>query len=129
MQGSGAADTLIGGTGSDSLSGGLGADILAGGGGHDSFNAGSLAELDGDIITDFDEGDRISVGFGGSDTVIAFDAATGLLQIDEQDDGVWDAALTLQGVTGTLLWVEGGGDGTAVATGGAGATARLLLRS
>lgn len=79
--GSAAEDSLSGGPGAETFVGGPGADILTGGAGADSFR-GTLAELDGDRITDFGSGDGIVVAdvmpdalevatrMVGSDTVI-----------------------------------------------------------
>lgn len=53
-------DTLVGGGGNDRLIGGSGADTLTGGAGRDTF-AGTAADLNGDTITDFTNGDRIVI--------------------------------------------------------------------
>ncbi|SPF80265.1 calcium-binding protein [Pseudoprimorskyibacter insulae] len=52
------ADSINGGTGHDTINGGLGADTLTGGDGTDQFN-GTLAELNGDLIADFDFHGRV----------------------------------------------------------------------
>ncbi|MEM9762537.1 MAG: DUF4214 domain-containing protein, partial [Pseudomonadota bacterium] len=57
----------------ETLSGGFGADLIAPGGGNRDVIIGTLAEHDGDTITEFSEGDRLvitdaeSVGFETSD--------------------------------------------------------------
>ena len=53
-------NTLRGGGGGDIITGGGGADTLNGGAGNDEFQ-GTLAEFNGDIITDFAAGDRIVI--------------------------------------------------------------------
>ncbi|MBZ9557601.1 hypothetical protein KGQ96_05945 [Halomonas coralii] len=58
--GGGAGDALTGGAGADTLRGGAGADTLTGGAGKDTFQ-GSVAELDGDTLTDFSVADVIVV--------------------------------------------------------------------
>lgn len=56
-------DTISGGTGADMIAGGKGGDVLSGGRGSDHFIYKSVAELDGDLITDFngDRGDRVDL--------------------------------------------------------------------
>lgn len=60
LQGGGGADALSGGSGEDTLIGGLGFDTLTGGSGADQF-AGTIDQLNGDVITDFQTDDRIIV--------------------------------------------------------------------
>ncbi|WP_419895833.1 calcium-binding protein [Roseomonas sp. USHLN139] len=94
-------DRLIGGSGNDVLIGGLGADILRGGSGRDIFRYASAAELDGDIIRDFEAGDLLSLsglgrysfigqdGFTGAGLEIRFDGGT--LSVDVDGDGLAEA--------------------------------------
>ncbi|MBV6632703.1 MAG: hypothetical protein KI792_06690 [Alphaproteobacteria bacterium] len=64
IQGGADADALYGGYAADTLNGGAGADTLYGGSWSDEF-AGTAAELDGDLIADFQITDVIRV-IGGS---------------------------------------------------------------
>ena len=52
-------DTLSGGDGGDTLAGGTGIDSLTGAHGSDKFQ-GSAAELNGDTILDYQNGEKIS---------------------------------------------------------------------
>ncbi|GAB5387844.1 MAG: hypothetical protein Alpg2KO_08120 [Alphaproteobacteria bacterium] len=134
LQGSAGADNLTGSDYSDWIEGGAGADILSGGLGPDVFSASQIGDFDGDQITDFEEGDRISIdlftgaagaagaagaGAGtGTSTftpIIDFDSSTSELRIDVEDDGTWDATLTLVGFTGQLIYVDQAGMGEIVA--------------
>jgi Ca2+-binding RTX toxin-like protein len=56
MFGGDGADTLSGGDDADVLTGGNGADTLTGGAGGDRFDFDTLAEITGDVITDFEAG-------------------------------------------------------------------------
>ncbi|GAB5387834.1 MAG: hypothetical protein Alpg2KO_08020 [Alphaproteobacteria bacterium] len=118
VNGSPGDDIITGSASADSLRGGYGADSLTGGAGHDVFEAWNVVELDGDVITDFEEGDRINPGIWGSTPVIDFDGTTGILRIDEDDDGTWDATLTLSGFTGDLIWAGDDGGAAAATDGG-----------
>ncbi|HYF37898.1 MAG TPA: M10 family metallopeptidase C-terminal domain-containing protein [Prosthecobacter sp.] len=60
IKGNHAANDLHGNFGDDTISGGLGGDSLWGEGGWDTFR-GTLAELDGDRIADYEFGERIIV--------------------------------------------------------------------
>ena len=71
-------DTLIGGAGNDELKGHLGGDIMTGGSGSDTFHVGHADNLgdqgdcrkERDVITDFEQGDRIvieAIGMPGLD--------------------------------------------------------------
>ena len=71
-------DTLIGGAGNDTLKGHLGGDIMTGGSGSDTFHVGHADNLgdqgectkERDVITDFEQGDRIvieAIGMPGLD--------------------------------------------------------------
>lgn len=60
LEGRGGNDTIDGGSGNDELLGGTGTDQLTGGTGADRF-IGTMAELNGDLITDLAVGDRIQI--------------------------------------------------------------------
>lgn len=100
-------DILNGGEGFDSIVGGMGADTLSGGEGSDIF-AGNLAELDGDVISDFTNEDVISVdnvSFTADSLTITLGSA--ILDIDTNLDGIIDSTITLEGdFTDTEFAVE-----------------------
>jgi hypothetical protein len=84
-------DILTGGSGNDTLSGGTGIDTLVGGAGADSF-VDSAANLNGDSLPDFDGQDFIKVTgvrFGS----ISYDAATGTLSLDTDNNGSFETFL------------------------------------
>ena len=99
-------DKLFGGFGADLLQGGLGADILSGGAGADVFR-GTLAEHAGDVITDFERGDRLIISnasladftFTRAGDVVSFGAGR---------------SLTLSGYTGPLRAVAAAEGGVAL---------------
>ena len=62
LEGGAGADLLDGGAGSDVLVGGTGNDAMTGGAGGDLFVFGSGAGGGHDVITDFERGDRLSLG-------------------------------------------------------------------
>ncbi|MDQ2104127.1 Calx-beta domain-containing protein [Azospirillum isscasi] len=118
LDGLGGADFLYGGTGDDTLAGGAGEDVLSGGEGSDSFRYATVAEANGDRITDFAAGDRIDLSgipftFVGSGPFTGTVAQPGSAQVgfrfvtsggattqvlfDTNGDGVTDATLTLAG--------------------------------
>ncbi|WP_280841988.1 M10 family metallopeptidase C-terminal domain-containing protein [Haematospirillum jordaniae] len=63
LHGEGGRDILDGGDGDDFLRGGIGADILTGGPGMDRFHYRTSAEVQGDVISDFnrDQGDWVDL--------------------------------------------------------------------
>ncbi|MHB9881208.1 DUF4114 domain-containing protein [Pacificimonas sp. ICDLI1SI03] len=65
-------DTLLGGAFADTLEGGLGADTLTGGAGADIFS-GSVADFDGDTVTDLSGEDRLEIA--GVLKIVETDAA------------------------------------------------------
>ncbi len=105
-------DTLTGGVGDDVLKGGGGGDIMTGGGGSDRFyvgNADSLGDQGGepqkrDVITDFEQGDRIYIealgmaGFDREDAVLEFNNR-GVLEITVYD--------SIEDVSGVVAEVHG----------------------
>ncbi|AWJ86101.1 hypothetical protein TSH58p_20185 (plasmid) [Azospirillum sp. TSH58] len=118
LDGLGGADFLYGGAGDDTLAGGAGEDVLNGGEGNDTFRYASVAEANGDRITDFAAGDRIDLSGipftfvgsgpftgtvaqpGGAQVGFRFvtsGGATTQLLFDTNGDGVVDATLTLAG--------------------------------
>ena len=104
-------DVLGGGDGRDELTGGLGADVMTGGADRDRFNLGSLAEANGDHVTDYDAAgkDRLDVKWdqqlGGDDSpdasstgfsFIGTDAFTGAGQVRvEGADGTWTVSVNV----------------------------------
>ena len=90
-------DVITGGEGSDLIEGGLGADSLSGNEGADIFE-GNLAELDGDVISDFTVEDIISiddVSFSADSLTVTQGSA--ILNIDSDLDGISDSTITLEG--------------------------------
>ena len=100
-------DVITGGEGFDSIEGGLGADSLSGNQGADIF-AGNLAELDGDVISDFTSEDVIAiddVSFSADSLTVTQGSA--ILNIDTDLDGAIDSTVTLEGdFTNTNFDVE-----------------------
>jgi Ca2+-binding RTX toxin-like protein len=96
LRGAAGSDTLSGGDGDDVLESGTGIDALSGGTGKDVFRGG-LAELNGDTIADFTEGDAIVLqGVRFASNAVNF--ADGKLSIDLDEDGTTDATINLNGV-------------------------------
>ncbi|OSP52528.1 M10 family metallopeptidase C-terminal domain-containing protein, partial [Pseudoruegeria sp. SK021] len=90
-------DVIIGNDANNLLQGGLGADTLTLGLGSDTVQ-GTLAELDGDTISDFATEDRILVeGSVLSLAMVAFDkvAGTVLIDADADADGSADAVVSV----------------------------------
>ncbi|GGB18170.1 ExeM/NucH family extracellular endonuclease [Allosediminivita pacifica] len=95
-------DVFVASAGAQSFTLGAGSDTLRG----------TLDALLGDTVTDFTTEDRIIVsGSALSREAFSFDAETGQLEIDSDDDGTADGAITLEGDFS-------GGDFMAVALGG-----------
>lgn len=98
-------DRLIGGDRFDELDGGADADTLTGGAGADLFRA-FVHEIDGDVITDYQWGEKIQL-LGKvatlSDLQLLEDGSDTLLKIDADGDGAFEATLRLAGVTGGAL--------------------------
>jgi Ca2+-binding RTX toxin-like protein len=120
LMGGAGADTLIGGAGNDTLAGGLGADALTGGLGADHFRFDTVAQANGDIITDISaaQGDMIDLrvidanaSLGGDQAFTYLGGAaftnsagqlrfqSGVLQGDVNGDGAADFQMQLTGVT------------------------------
>lgn len=94
ISGGGAGDdVLVGGDGDDSMGGDAGADTYTGGAGTDLF-IGSVADLNGDVITDFSTDDRIVVV--GSDLSASLNGVAASTAVDLGGGNT----LTLTGVTG-----------------------------
>ena len=107
-------DSLSGGDGDDTLEGGAGADTLTGGLGNDVYRF-ALADIDGDVITDFAPGDRLEItglsaafigeapftgsysSNGAAQIRVRMDASATVLEIDTNGDGSVDRSLTLSG--------------------------------
>ncbi|TXI30593.1 MAG: hypothetical protein E6Q60_01075 [Nitrosomonas oligotropha] len=97
LSGGAGNDGLDGGEGEDILQGGSGTDILTGGLGKDIFQ-GTLAELNGDTITDFDKSDTIEVaGVRFGNDALAFTGS--VLSIDADKNGIIDASINLNGAS------------------------------
>ncbi|WP_052265396.1 Calx-beta domain-containing protein [Ruegeria sp. ANG-R] len=117
LDGSDEANVLIGLDGADSIDGrggddeifaGFGIDTVTGGAGSDLIG-GRIAELDGDLITDFAFEDRIAVydddfNLIGADATIVGDE----LRIDIDGDGAADATMTLSNGYSGPVNSEGG---------------------
>ena len=117
--GLGGADSLLGGTGVDTLRGGAGADTITGGGSYDSFAAdddapGGDRQFDGDVITDYQVGEVIHTdytnGIAYTDATAKIQVVGGdtFLQLDTDADGQFDTTITLRGVVGGALIIDGG---------------------
>jgi len=105
-------------SGADRLAGGLGADLLFGGDGDDSFE-GTLAELDGDMVGDYEAGEKIVVqGVFSSDVAVSWSKGSKVVGIDVTGDGLAEASVTLDVApddliaSGLQLAVLPAGDGT-----------------
>jgi Ca2+-binding RTX toxin-like protein len=105
-------------SGADTLAGGLGADLLLGGDGVDSFE-GTLAELDGDSVGDYQAGEKIVVqGVVSSDVSVSWSKSSKVVGIDVTGDGIAEASVTLDVApddliaSGLQLAVLPAGDGT-----------------
>lgn len=106
-------DVLMGGDGKDVLTGALGHDTLTGGAGSDTFNFNNIAQVRGDVIQDFHQGQHDHIDFSHisgltfigdaafSDTAgeIAVTHIGGNTQVrtDSTGDGHFNAQLTLIG--------------------------------
>lgn len=107
------ADVAAGGDGDDALRTGLGLDTITLGPGNDLIY-GTLAELDGDTVTDFDNlADRIGVldaggGFITADISIA--VTGGVIEIDVGNDGTVEATLAAPGAADGAVSVFPGPD-------------------
>jgi Ca2+-binding RTX toxin-like protein len=105
--GGSAVDTLIGGAGEDQFSSGAGADIMTGNGGGDWFY-GTVAELNGDTVTDFSSADTLYI-YGLDLSALDGQAASGIIDMGGGN------SLSLTGITaasGTFKVVVSGGDST-----------------
>ena len=105
--GGSAVDTLIGGAGEDQFSSGVGADILTGNGGGDWFY-GTVAELNGDTVTDFSSADTLYI-YGLDLSALNGQAASDTISMGGGN------SLTLTGISaasGTFKVVVSGGDST-----------------
>ena len=97
IRGLNGADTLNGGDGADDLFGGTGLDALTGGDGSDLFG-GTVAELAGDVITDFSAQDELRVlGAQLGADQISVTPGSAILGFDLDGDGTSDGDLTLEG--------------------------------
>ncbi|WP_145675644.1 nidogen-like domain-containing protein, partial [Azospirillum brasilense] len=108
-------DSLSGGAGHDTLDGGAGADSLSGGAGNDTFRFASLTDVNGDVITDFAQGDRLDLtalgavfvgdgpftgnynNLGPAQVRYRFDNGFTFLDVDSNGDGNADRNFSLTG--------------------------------
>lgn len=101
-------DVVNGGDGNDFLAGQSDADVLTGGIGMDAFS-GTIAELKGDRIADYEYGERILIA-GGPTAEGAYrlehTATDTLVQIDSDGDGVFESMITLSGVIAGALSIK-----------------------
>ncbi|WP_395674519.1 GDSL-type esterase/lipase family protein, partial [Phenylobacterium sp.] len=107
--GNSADNLIVGGAGLDTLSGGLGADTITGGAGVDIIQ-GSRAELNGDLISDYD-GDKIVLSqslASGANVQLDTTGSNTLLRIDGDNNGQFETVITLQGAVRGELVVESG---------------------
>jgi Ca2+-binding RTX toxin-like protein len=103
-------DIFDGGAGNDTLRGGAGKDNFFGGAGNDlfAFVAQELEAANMDKIEDFqaDGADKISI-VGAGDSVVSYDAQTGMISIDGQeaiDIGAGIEDLEVNKIQGTDNW-------------------------
>ena len=105
-------DTLSGGDGGDTLAGGTGIDSLTGGAGSDKFQ-GSAAELNGDTILDYQNGEKISLTqslISASQVQLVAAGTDTQLQIDADNNGSFETVVTLAGtVSGNIILTTEGG--------------------
>jgi Ca2+-binding RTX toxin-like protein len=116
-------DRLFGFGGDDMLRGGMGPDRLSLGKGADAV-MGDLAELDGDVVEDFDAEDRIVVeGVSIRPGAILARPGSAILEFDADGDGVADSTLMLEGdYAGQSFEVSTEGGDTVLRLAGPGAT-------
>lgn len=124
LNGNSGDDTLLGGAGLDVLNGGAGKDVMTGGTEKDTFVFKSMSDgtrgAERDVITDFSaaQGDLIDVSvidanpvlasdqafkfvanFNGAAGQVRFDAVEGVVQFDQNGDGVADLEIEMVGVS------------------------------
>ncbi len=95
LEGGGTDDSLLGGGAADTLNGGAGSDTLTGGAGLDQF-AGTVAELDGDRIADYEAEEVILVEdarFTAEDVTLT--QGSTIISVDTDEDGTPDLTVTL----------------------------------
>jgi Ca2+-binding RTX toxin-like protein len=109
-------DAIDGGVGRDQITGGAGADTLTGGDGFDTFTD-TVANMNGDRITDYQYGERILLtqSLSSAAQVRLSSIANSLdarLEIDANNDGVFETAITLAGQVSGRVVVTSEGDYT-----------------
>jgi Ca2+-binding RTX toxin-like protein len=95
LEGAGTDDSLLGSGAADTLNGGAGSDTLTGGTGLDQF-AGTVAELDGDRIADYEAEEVILVEdarFTAEDVTLT--QGSTIISVDTDEDGTPDLTITL----------------------------------
>ncbi|RFB93271.1 hypothetical protein B5K08_13385 [Rhizobium leguminosarum bv. trifolii] len=101
-------DTILGGSGDDTLAGQYDMDVLSGGSGRDAFSF-ATTDINGDTITDYENGEKIYV-YGGPGTLssyrLTFDGTNSHLGIDTNGDGTTDVSLNIAGQTTRHLYLS-----------------------
>ncbi|PWJ10685.1 hypothetical protein [Jannaschia seohaensis] len=117
VRGSGDADSIDLGDGADAVETGSGADTVTTGAGADTVS-GALSDLDGDLVTDFGEGDSIVIeGARLNSQDVLLTAGSAVFDIDGDGDGVIDANFRLNGdFTNALFGVSRTESGDTVLT-------------
>ena len=123
LTGTAGDDVIDGRGGYDQITGGGGADRMTGGFSKDAFR-GTVADFDGDTITDF-AGDRIVVlgaDLGAANLSTSIDGSGTTLRIDADRDGTTDASIRLEGLSGGSFKADAKGGYTIVTHDADGAT-------
>ncbi len=104
------ADTLAGGTGDDTLIGGAGPDRLTGGAGADEFRS-TLADANGDIITDLGSGDALRISGNMTGAQVQLSRQGGYTKVSVETAEGETASFRLQGnhLGHVSITHEGGG--------------------
>ena len=127
MEGAGGADALVGSALADDLSGGDGGDVVRPGGGAARIAlgagadqlVGALADLDGDVVADFETEDSLLiVGAAFGVEALTVTPGSAVLSLDEDGDGAAEAVITLEGAfEGAVFTVEQESAGVRIALG------------
>lgn len=102
LKGGAGADYLNGGAGNDMLIGGTGYDFMLGGAGKDTFRFFANDSLDGDLIMDFQVGDKISFIGISPKTVWQEINSSGDVEVHYGSLGSITNTITLEGVHAPL---------------------------
>lgn len=113
LNGNGGNDKVVGAGGVDFLSGGAGADTLTGNGGDDDFYDAGLVNWNGDRITDFNAGDELQIDginlTAAQVKLVENAGGANELQIDGNNDGVFETVIRLDNAHGELSLETGAG--------------------